>query len=112
MIAAPRLLFVEPPAGSLFQLWRLLAAAARSRPLRNLNARLTRTQNARPLLVTAGHRWPFQPMVWRYYTSMCQGTWNAGLAERSFGSPFKIQGKSQRVLEPIHYPCGKFANLA
>jgi hypothetical protein len=30
--------------------------------------------------------------------------WIAGPAERSFGSPFKIQGKSQRVLEPPHYP--------
>ena len=31
--------------------------------------------------------------------------WTAGSAERSFGSPFKIQGKSQRVLEPPHYRC-------
>ena len=38
--------------------------------------------------------------------------WIAGSAERSFGSPFKIQGKSQRVLEPLHYPCGNPADLA
>ena len=34
------------------------------------------------------------------------------LAERSFGSPFKIQGISHRAIEPLHYPCGKPASLA
>src|SRR5207248_1531306 len=38
--------------------------------------------------------------------------WIAGSAERSFGSPFKIQRKSQGVLNPLHYPFGKPANLA
>ena len=37
---------------------------------------------------------------------------SAGSAERSFGGPVKIQGERQRVLEPLHYPCGKPANLA
>jgi len=33
-------------------------------------------------------------------------------AESSLGSPFQIQRKSQRVLELLHDPCGKPANLA
>ncbi len=45
-------------------------------------------------------------------TSKWQSTAIAGLAERSLGSPFKIQGKSQRVLEPFHYCYGKLANPA
>jgi hypothetical protein len=35
-----------------------------------------------------------------------------GLADCLFGSAFKVQRKSQRVLELLHYPCGKPANLA
>jgi len=38
--------------------------------------------------------------------------WIAGSPEHSLGSPFKIQGKNQCVLEPLHHPCGKPANLA
>jgi hypothetical protein len=49
--------------------------------------------------------------VWRL-RSRGRLPWVAGLPERSFGSPFKVQGKSQRVLEPLHYLSGNPANLA
>jgi hypothetical protein len=48
----------------------------------------------------------------RAVTIPIHGGGEIGSAERSFGSPLKIQGKSQRVLEPRHYSLGKPANLA
>ena len=33
-------------------------------------------------------------------------------ADRLLGCPFKIEGKGQRGLEPLHYHCGQLANLA
>jgi hypothetical protein len=49
--------------------------------------------------------------TWRY-GQVAEHCGPAGSAELSFGSPFKIQGERQRVLEALHYLCGKPANFA
>ena len=49
---------------------------------------------------------------WRRYSQVARHRRIAGVARRSFGSPSKIQGKSQRVFQLLHCSHGKAANPA